>query len=92
MDVQHIWAALTPLWYFATPVFYSVDTLPEPAQLAIGWLNPLTPFLAAYRAAFIGGQGGLEGPFWQSLALAAVALGLAYIIFLRIESAAVERA
>lgn len=89
-DVEHIWALASPLWLFVTPVFYGLDAVSHQASDLIYWLNPMTPFLLAFRNALMGD--GISGPFWHSLILGIVALAIGYAIFLMLESTALERA
>jgi ABC-type polysaccharide/polyol phosphate export permease len=60
-DVQHILGALLLPWFFLTPIFYSLDQLPENVSgngLAIDvlrWGNPLTPLVeSVHDVAFFG--------------------------------------
>jgi len=60
-DVQHILGALLLPWFFLTPIFYSLDQLPEDVsgnELAIDvlrWGNPLTPLVESVQdVAFFG--------------------------------------
>ena len=60
-DVQHILGALLLPWFFLTPIFYSLDQLPENVagnDLAIDvlrWDNPLTPLVeSVHDVAFFG--------------------------------------
>ena len=92
MDVQHLWAALSPLWFFATPVFYAADILDPAIQLMIVWANPLTPFVRAFRGSIMGGEPALVTALLQCLFVAAGSLALAFVVFRRLEGPAVERA
>ncbi len=89
-DVEHIWVLGSRLLYFATPVFYRLDDLPPLAAGLVYWLNPITPFLISLRWVF---QGGAAFPFAapHALLLGPMALALGYALFLRLESAAIER-
>lgn len=53
-DVLHIVAVLTSVWFYLTPVFYSVASRSE-YEWVIN-LNPLYHFLVAYRQIFIAGK------------------------------------
>jgi ABC-type polysaccharide/polyol phosphate export permease len=92
-DVQQVWLISSRLLFFATPVFYGLDSVSPGARTLLYWLNPLTPFLLALRDAFMDtghGDGGW-GAFWHSLLLGSVALAVGYSAFLALEDAAVER-
>lgn len=92
-DVQQVWLIASRLFFFATPVFYALDSVSPGTRTLLYWLNPLTPFLLALRDALMGaGHGdGDWGAFWHSLLLGSVALAIGYAAFLALEDAAVER-
>ena len=57
-DTQHIMQVVMQAWFFLTPIFYPIDTLPESAnilgmtvniQLWVRRLNPMASLVAAYR-------------------------------------------
>jgi lipopolysaccharide transport system permease protein len=90
-DVEHIWAIFARLFLFVTPVFYTIESLSPAMRSVILYLNPLTPFLMAFRSIFMQG-GALAVPVLaHCLVLGTAALGLAYFIFLRWEGAALDR-
>jgi ABC-type polysaccharide/polyol phosphate export permease len=61
-DTEHILAALSMPWFFLTPVFYTLDQLPEGLRgrehlldlLYYG--NPVTPFVSSMRAIVFDGE------------------------------------
>jgi ABC-2 type transport system permease protein len=91
-DIDHIWAIVSRLLFFVTPVFYFLDRLSPAARELVYWANPLTPFLLSFRSLFM--EWGRLEPFLylHSLALGAAFLTIGYSAFLFLESAAVERA
>ncbi|MDH5533501.1 MAG: ABC transporter permease [Candidatus Pacebacteria bacterium] len=54
-DIAFIVSALTPVLFYATPVVYTLDLLPESLHLLF-YLNPLTFFIEALRAIFLNTQ------------------------------------
>jgi lipopolysaccharide transport system permease protein len=71
-DLQHVLPLFTSLLFFATPVIYSVDLLPERFAWMI-YLNPVAGFVQAHRAAVLG------LPFdWAGIALS---FGLSVALF-----------
>jgi lipopolysaccharide transport system permease protein len=71
-DLQHVLPLFTSLLFFATPVIYSVDLLPERFAWMI-YLNPVAGFVQAHRAAVLG------LPFdWSGIALS---FGLSVALF-----------
>jgi ABC-type polysaccharide/polyol phosphate export permease len=90
-DVEHVWAIFARLFLFITPVFYTVESLSPTMRPLILYLNPLTPFLQAFRAIFLR-RGMLAAPVLaHCLILGMVVLGLSYLIFARWEGAALDR-
>jgi ABC-type polysaccharide/polyol phosphate export permease len=55
-DVEHVWMIASRLLFFATPVFYTLDSLGPLAQRAVYWLNPVTPFVLAFRNVLLSGE------------------------------------
>ncbi len=51
-DVKHITEVILQLWFWATPIIWSLDMLPEKYQ-TLAYLNPFTPFVVAYRDIFL---------------------------------------
>jgi len=47
-DVKHFLEVLLQLWFWVTPIIWSVTLLPEKFR-DYAYLNPLTPFIEAYR-------------------------------------------
>src|SRR3954454_4909213 len=53
-DVEPILAAALLPWFFLTPIFFEVDSLPELkdhrwAETVLEWVNPVAPFIGAAR-------------------------------------------
>ena len=66
-DTQHIVRVMLRLYFFLTPVFYALDSIPERYRPLFD-LNPMTHILEAYRAIFVHGW----MPAWTSLAVVAL--------------------
>jgi ABC-2 type transport system permease protein len=91
-DVEHVWAILSRLFLFVTPVFYSAASLSPKMRLLVSYLNPLTPYLKAFRAIFMN-RGTLAAPVLiQCLLWGPVALVASYLVFLFWEGEALDRA
>ena len=54
-DVWHIYGIILTLWNYLTPVFYSVEILPEKLQFLMKF-NPMYQFLTAARSIVLYGQ------------------------------------
>lgn len=89
-DIEHLWALLSRVLLFVTPVFYSLESLSAPARFVITWLNPLTPFLTAMRGFLIGPPAG-AGVYLHAMVVGFGVLTLGYATYLALESVAVER-
>jgi lipopolysaccharide transport system permease protein len=51
-DINHAVSLVVQIFFFLTPIFYSVQAIPEPYQSLIRW-NPLTPILENFRRVLI---------------------------------------
>jgi lipopolysaccharide transport system permease protein len=77
-DLQHVMPFFTQILFYATPVIYSVNVLPERVASFI-YLNPMAGFVQAHRAAVLGlpiDWAGLGVSFGFSLVL--LVFGLFY--------------
>ncbi len=90
-DVEHVWIVSSWVLFFVSPVFYALDSLSPLAATAVYWLNPLTPFVLAFRDALIGGGGDLA-LLAHSLVLGAAAFAIGCGALWALGDAAVERA
>lgn len=91
-DVEHVWMIASRLLFFATPVFYTLDSLSPVAQRAVYLLNPVTPFVLAFRNVLLAGEALDLLVHAHALALGVASFLVGYGVFLRWESLAVERA
>ncbi len=81
-DTRHLVEVLLQIWFWLTPVVYTLDLVPErvrPLFLA----NPMAPFVGAFRDAVIARQ--LPGPTTMAalVALSLAAFLAGYAVFLR---------
>ncbi len=91
-DTQHLLGVLAQAWFFLTPVFYPIQTVPEEAhilgitfnaQLWLRRLNPMASIIASYRdSLYWGAPTGLDF-LLRTAAIAVVVLVVGYLIFLR---------
>jgi lipopolysaccharide transport system permease protein len=91
-DVEHVWMLVARLLFFATPVFYTLDSLAAPARAAVYLLNPVTPFVLAFRSVFLANQALDPVVYGHAVLLGVATFAVGYAVFLRWESLAVERA
>jgi lipopolysaccharide transport system permease protein len=54
-DVGQFVAAVLTLWFFATPIIYPLNLIPEWLKKYF-YINPLTPLISAYRSALLGDE------------------------------------
>ena len=47
-DLEYILGIITMAWMYVTPIFYSVDIIPDKIRFLINW-NPMTPIIVAYQ-------------------------------------------
>ena len=66
-DVQYLLNLVISLWFYLTPVIYSVEFFPAKYRV-IFQLNPMAVFINAYRQVLLGGN----FPKWESLAVGLV--------------------
>ena len=90
-DVEHILGALLLPWFFLTPIFYSLDQLPENVsgnETAIDILryaNPITPLVEAiHDVAFFGRWPSGTGLVYVAVATA-LSAGVGLLTFRRLE-------
>lgn len=48
-DIPQTLAVLLNLWFYATPLMYPADLIPEPFQQWVFWLNPMAAIAEMYR-------------------------------------------
>jgi lipopolysaccharide transport system permease protein len=83
-DVKYIIPLMTQLLFFASPIFYSVDRVPEHIR---PWylLNPMAVIIDGFRRAIIHGTAPLLEPLAVTLGVSLIASVLAYRYFKRVE-------
>jgi homopolymeric O-antigen transport system permease protein len=78
-DVQHVVANVLLLWFFLTPIVYSVDQVPEWLR-AFFLANPLALMVESYQSIFV--SSALPG--LDSLAMLALYAGASFVVGARI--------
>lgn len=91
-DTQHILGVLLLAWFFLTPVFYPIGTVPQRAnvlgisfnaQLWLRRLNPMASLIASYRdLLYSGAPTGLDF-LLRTAVTVLIVLVLGYVVFLR---------
>lgn len=91
-DVEHVWALVTRLLWFVTPIFFGLDAFAGWSAHAIFWLNPLTPFVIALRGVIMGDPAFQPWVYGYAMLLGSVTFVAGYGIFFKFQTRAVERA
>jgi lipopolysaccharide transport system permease protein len=90
-DVRHALALVMQLWYFATPIIYPIELVPEKIKVFY-YLNPTTPLVQGFRWALLGGSVSAP-PMWAvatSVAMSAIFLLIGLALFQRLERTIVD--
>jgi homopolymeric O-antigen transport system permease protein len=89
-DVEHLLAALFLPWFFLTPVFYELSTLPgvkdHPHLMdVLHWGNVVTPIVESIRAPLFYGQYAGASDVVYSVLVGVGALALGSVVFRRMD-------
>jgi ABC-type polysaccharide/polyol phosphate export permease len=82
-DVQHLLPTLLMLWFFATPILYAPELLPDALYDVIRW-NPLTGLMGDLRAGLFTGQVVPGLHTWVMLGVSSVLFVLALRFYRRL--------
>jgi ABC-2 type transport system permease protein len=89
-DIRFLVGVVLHLWFFLTPVFYSMELVPERFRFAFD-LNPMARLVGAYRDVVLaGGSPSVESLLFVSLA-GLLALVGGYYLFGRMEGTFADR-
>lgn len=83
-DVKLATGFIIQLWFFATPVIYSIDKLPPKLKL-IAYLNPMSFIVENARRCLIEGKGVIWWQYLIMLAFVVIVFQVCYRIFLIME-------
>ncbi|MCA9968836.1 MAG: ABC transporter permease [Anaerolineales bacterium] len=82
-DIQHIFTLVLRIWFYACPIIYPVDRIPE-AYRTLYFLNPMSGILEAYRAVLLNGQMP-DATLGTAAIVSFVLLAAGYWFFKRVE-------
>ena len=85
-DVKLVSGFLLQLWFFASPILYSVDKVSLKWKVIL-FLNPLTFIIENMRRVTIEGRGVILWQFVLELALIVILYRLCYTLFIKVERA-----
>jgi len=88
-DIEHLWALISRLFFFATPIFYSLNDLSPFGKTLVYYLNPVTPFLISFRGVLMRDVSFF--PYFHSLLIGLIFFAVGYSLFLLTENVMVEK-
>jgi ABC-type polysaccharide/polyol phosphate export permease len=84
-DFGHMTEVLLQAWFYASPIIYTLEMVPEQYRDAFTW-NPVTYFIECFRAPIFNGALPAAQAVGIALASAIASLVLGTIVFLRYEN------
>jgi ABC-type polysaccharide/polyol phosphate export permease len=78
-DIRHVLPVLLQIWMYASPVVYSLESVPRRFVLAYMTLNPIAVYMDGYRRVILTGQ----APQFPFLTWALFVSGLAFVLSYR---------
>ncbi len=101
LDTIHITGIVVHLWFFLTPVMYSMSNIPYQYARYFRWINPMASFIEYYREIFYGqivAVGAQPAPnipasdsLLRSLVTSVVVFIIGYWVFNRMQTVIIER-
>lgn len=101
LDTIHVTGIVLHLWFFLTPVMYSMSNIPYEYARYFRWINPMASFIEYYREIFYGqivAVGSMPTPnipasdsLLRSLVTAVVVFIVGYWVFNRMQTVIIER-
>ncbi len=101
LDTIHVTGIVLHLWFFLTPVMYSMSNIPYEYARYFRWINPMASFIEYYREIFYGqivAVGSLPTPnipasdsLVRSLVTSLVVFIVGYWVFNRMQPVIIER-
>lgn len=88
-DIEHLWALVSRLFFFVTPIFYSLNDLSLWGKVLVYYLNPLTPFLVSFRGILMGNVSFFS--YFYSLTMGGLFFIVGYAVFVLLENTMVEK-
>jgi len=82
-DLEHILDVLLNLLFYATPIIYAADRVPDSYRW-VTLVNPLAPLIEGWRSVLLNGDWP-SADLWYAVGLAAVAFAIGWFTFRRLE-------
>lgn len=86
-DIPQTLTVALNLWFYATPVIYPADLIPQPLQQWVFWLNPLAAIAEMYRDAILVGEITHWGEWAIAIVISGVVLGLGFGLYRKLKTA-----
>ncbi|MEM9805908.1 MAG: ABC transporter permease [Cyanobacteria bacterium P01_D01_bin.56] len=86
-DIPQILGIVLNLWFYATPIFYPLELVPEPIRTLVSWLNPLTAIVAVHRDVVLFGAVSQWQPWLVSTGLSVAIFLLGYWTYQKLRTA-----
>ena len=80
-DVKHIYSVVLTLWTYLTPIFYTAQSLKNPAIIKFIELNPMTQYVTMFRDIIQWGNIPSWGTYFYGYAFALGMWGIGYLIY-----------
>jgi lipopolysaccharide transport system permease protein len=80
-DIQYIYGAFLVAWQYVTPLFYSIDILPDWLQTLVIWVNPAWYYVEHFRDLVLYGCFPTARVFWGGWIWAFVMLFFGLFVF-----------
>lgn len=85
-DIPEMVDIFLRVWFYATPILYPLDLVPDPIRTLITWLNPLTAVVATYREVILLGEISSWQMWSVAVGLSAIVCGLGYWVYQHLRS------
>lgn len=83
-DIQYLFQLFLSLWFYVTPIIYSVEFFPEQFRWIFKF-NPMAVFINAYRQVLLGGDVFSLSSIFIGLVVSLVIFILSYLLFKKLE-------
>jgi lipopolysaccharide transport system permease protein len=88
-DVAEVTGILMQIWFWLTPIVYSVDAVPARFRWFVS-LNPMAPLVVAYQDAMLSGRWPDLAALWPTAAVTLVLVAFAFLLFRRASAELVD--
>ena len=88
-DLEHILGIVTMIWMYMTPIFYSIDMIPQKMRF-IYHINPMASIISCYRSVLYSGQVPNLASLLEAAVLGVLFLILGMLVFGRLKKGFAE--